>query len=118
MKTSRDPRHTHRILCIEQLFALSFQTLNDPIIAPIIKHLDAIDDAIAKAAPEWPIQKISKADLAILRLATYELLFEKTEPPKVIIDEAIELAKTFGNEQSPKFINGALGSMLQLPYDL
>ena len=58
------------------------------------------------------LENIAKIDLAILRLATYELLIEKKEPPKVIIDEAVELAKTYGNEHSFQFVNGALGTIL------
>ncbi|MBI1982106.1 MAG: transcription antitermination factor NusB, partial [Candidatus Levybacteria bacterium] len=64
------------------------------------------------AAPEFPIGKINKVDLAVLRLAVFELLVERKEPQKVIIDEAIELAKEYGGETSPSFINGALGNIL------
>lgn len=105
MKTSRDPRHQKRIERMQQLFADSFRHpwRGDP----------AIDRAIERAAPEWPLDKIAKIDLAILRLAVHELLVEKKEPPKVIIDEAVELAKAFGGDNSPKFINGVLGTILQ-----
>ena len=72
----------------------------------------AIDEKIAHVAPEWPLPKISKIDLAILRLAVTELV-EKKEPPKVIIDEAVELAKQFGNDNSAKFVNGVLGTILK-----
>ena len=68
---------------------------------------------ITKAAPEYPIAKINRVDLAILRLAVYELLVEKREPPKVIIDEAVELAKEYGGETSPAFVNGALGKLIK-----
>ena len=70
-----------------------------------------IDKYIEKAAPEFPVEKINKTDLAILRLAIYEMMIEKKEPTKVIIDEAIELAKEYGGETSPQFINGALGNL-------
>ena len=70
-----------------------------------------IEKKIAVAAPEFSIDKINKTDLAILRLAVYELLVEKKQPPKVIIDEAIELAKEYGGDSSPAFINGALGNI-------
>lgn len=105
MKTSRDPRHQKRIDWMQQLFADSFQgkTQIDPFI----------DNAIQSAAPEWPTDKIAKIDLAILRLAAYELMVEKKEPPKVVIDEAIELAKAYGNDNSPKFVNGVLGTILK-----
>lgn len=114
MKTSHDPRHQRRIDLMQQLYTLSFPTSNPTRPMPeLTDALPMIDQAIVQAAPEWPIVKISKVDLAILRLAAFELLVEKKEPQKVIIDEAIELAKTFGNDLSPKFINGALGSLLK-----
>lgn len=114
VKTSLDPRHKKRIDIMQQLFAVSFGK-NQPhhLVAGILPSLQTLDDAIKQAAPEWPVDKIAKIDLAILRLATYELLIQKTEPPKVVIDEAVELAKEFGNENSPKFINGVLGTILK-----
>ncbi len=113
MKTANDPRHQKRIDTMQKLFSLSFRP--EPVdadIAGIVSELPDIDAKIAKAAPEWPIDKIARIDLAILRLAAYEMLITKSEPPKVIIDEAIELAKAFGNENSSKFVNGVLGSIL------
>lgn len=77
----------------------------------IYKNRSSIDGFIKKAAPEFPVDKINKIDLAILRLAVYEMQVEKKEPSKVIIDEAIELAKEYGGETSPQFINGALGNL-------
>lgn len=77
----------------------------------IYSKKEKIDGYIEKAAPEFPVEKINKMDLAILRLAIYELMIEKKQPPKVIIDEAIELAKEYGGETSPQFINGALGNI-------
>ncbi len=72
-----------------------------------------IDDIIVKAAPEWPIEKISNVDRSVLRMGLAELLFGDREqvPPKVAINEAIELAKTFGGENSGKFVNGVLGAV-------
>ncbi len=113
MKTALDPRHQRRIEQMQHLFALGFTNNqeSDESIRPIVEKLAGIDEKIQKSAPEWPIDKIAKSDLAILRLSTYELTHGK-EPPKVVIDEAIELAKEFGNPTSPKFINGVLGSIL------
>ena len=74
-------------------------------------NLEAIDDAIAKAAPEWPIEQIAPIDKAVLRLAVYELKWCEDVPPKVIINEAVELSKSFGGENSSKFINGVLGTL-------
>jgi len=65
------------------------------------------------AAPEWPLEQINKIDLAILRLAIWELTIKQKEPPKVIIDEAIELGKTYGSEKSSSFINGVLGTVFK-----
>lgn len=97
---------------MEKLFAYSFHAEQVADIEPIIAALPKIDLEIAKAAPEWPIDKIAKTDLAVLRLACFELS-EAKEPPKVVIDEAIELSKEFGNDNSPKFINGVLGTILK-----
>lgn len=114
MKTAQDPRHQHRIDRMQKLFSLSFQNdTQDTDIQQIATSLSKIDNEIVTAAPEWPIEKIAKIDLAILRLAVYELVMEAKEPPKVIIDEAVELAKTFGNPNSAAFINGALGTILK-----
>lgn len=70
-----------------------------------------IDELIIAAAPEWPLEQISVIDKSILRLAAYELLKDKDIPPKVAINEAVEIAKTFGGENSSKFINGVLGTL-------
>jgi transcription antitermination protein NusB len=113
MKTASDPRHRHRAQIIQHLFAASFQPVSDPMISQIWASREQIDPYIAKAAPEWPLEKLNPIDLAILRLATYELLIDKKAPLKVIIDEAIELAKEFGSSGSPAFINGALGKLVQ-----
>lgn len=80
----------------------------------VISSLEKIDKEITNSAPEWPIERINKIDLAILRLAVYELTVQKKEPPKVIIDEAVELAKEFGSESSASFINGVLGNILKI----
>ncbi len=72
---------------------------------------DEIDGLIAPAAPEWPIEQIAKIDKAILRIAVYELMIRRDVPPKVAINEAVELAKAFGGENSSKFINGVLGTI-------
>lgn len=81
------------------------------IFLGIVKKKAIIDEIIEKAAPDWPIEKISIIDRNILRIGLYELLFgDRTQvPPKVAINEAIELAKSFGGENSSRFINGVLG---------
>lgn len=114
MKTAFDPRHQHRIVLMQGLFAYSFEKDHaTDEISHVVDNFQTIDAQIVTCAPEWPIDKIARIDLAILRLSIWELLVEKKEPPKVIIDEAIELAKSFGNPNSPKFVNGVLGSILK-----
>lgn len=85
----------------------------DRLIHGVIEHLEKIDEIIEKAAPEWPIEQITSVDRAVLRLGLYELLFGSRDevPPKVAINEAIELAKSFGGESSGKFVNGVLGTV-------
>jgi transcription antitermination protein NusB len=71
-----------------------------------------LDGVVSDLAPEWPIDQIAAVDRNILRIAVYELLFEPEIPPKVAINEAVELAKMFGSESSPRFVNGVLGSLV------
>jgi len=114
MKTSSDPRHIRRRKAIKALFALSFNKgkTKNKLADKVFKEKEKIDTLIKNCAPEWPVAQINKIDLAILRLALYELKIAKKEPPKVIIDEAVELAKEFGSESSPSFVNGVLGAVL------
>ena len=83
----------------------------DGLIKGVLKNQPEIDQYITKYAPEWPLEQISVIDKSILRLAGYELLKDLDIPPKVAINEAIEIAKTFGGENSSKFINGVLGTL-------
>jgi N utilization substance protein B len=79
----------------------------------VLKNKDKIDKFIEKCAPEWPIEQVTAVDRNILRLGIYELMFGNYDevPPKVAINEAIELAKTFGGESSARFVNGVLGTI-------
>jgi len=83
------------------------------LVKGVAKHLKEIDKIIEKAAPQWPISQIAIVDRNVLRLGLYELLYgdKKAVPPKVAINEAIELAKNFGGENSGKFVNGVLGTV-------
>jgi len=85
------------------------------LVTGVVEHLSELDKIIEKAAPEWPIEQITIIDRNVLRIGLYELLFGKKEevPPKVAINEAIELAKSFGGESSGKFINGVLGTVFK-----
>ncbi len=81
------------------------------LVTGSFEHLAQADALIAPAAPEWPLEQIAKMDLTILRLALYELMFKREVPPKVVINEAVELAKSFGGDNSSHFINGVLGTI-------
>lgn len=114
MKNPLDPRHKKREKLIEDLFKKDFHKQRVSVEAEkIFAKKKALDAYIESAAPEFPIDKINRVDLAILRLAVYELTIQKETPPKVVIDEAIELAKEYGGETSPSFINGALGKIIE-----
>lgn len=137
MKTKADPRHTSRKIALSSIFCWLFNEPNteesmllskdvmesqaldfDPdlvsfLVEGVKKHSQEIDRIIVESAPEWPIDKIAKIDLVVLRLAIFELLFGKKAPVKVAIDEAVELAKEFGNDTSHKFVNGVLGSVVE-----
>lgn len=129
-----DLRHTGRQIALASLFSWSFlshdpettvaeiaqsveaedfdHTLAIKLVSGVIENLAEIDKLITAAAPEWPISKISKVDLAALRISIFELYFDDAVPPKVAINEAIDLAKEFGGETSGKFVNGVLGTLV------
>jgi N utilization substance protein B len=81
------------------------------IINGVLKNQKEIDKLIVKFAPEWPLEKITIVDRNILRIGIYELKFDPEIPAKVVINEAIEIAKTFSGESSGKFVNGVLGAI-------
>jgi len=83
----------------------------ESLIAGVLENKKAIDELIAKFAPEWPIEKINIVDRNVLRIGIFELKFNPDIPAKVAINEAIEIAKSFGGESSGKFINGVLGAI-------
>ena len=72
-----------------------------------------IDGIISRLAPSWPMHQLPVVDRSLLRLAVFEMIVERLSPPKVVINETVELAKLFGGDNSPKFINGVLGSVLK-----
>lgn len=135
MQRQVDPRHEARKLALSMIFCWLFcesdehecktlaqdqapsneidEELAKSLVSGVKAHKREIDENIQNYAPEWPIDKISKIDLVILRIAIYELLFSDDVPEKVAVDEAVELAKEFGNENSGKFVNGVLGSIME-----
>lgn len=134
MKSKSDPRHNARKLALTSIFCWLFSEpdpdeclelsqdlldannadprLTNEVIKGVQEHREEIDGLISENAPDWPIDKIAKVDLVILRIAIYEILHSANVPKKVAIDEAVELAKEFGNETSSKFVNGVLGSIV------
>jgi transcription antitermination protein NusB len=81
------------------------------LIGGVSENIPKIDAIIVETAPEWPLDQITVVDRNILRLGIFELMFAKQVPPKVAINEAVELGKAFGGESSGKFINGVLGTL-------
>lgn len=116
-----DPRHEKRITTVQNLFAKTFRVEEGKSEPPhkdektseqVLKHQEQINALIQKYAPKYPIDKIARIDICVLQLAIYELKFaEKKEPTKVVINEAVEIAKELGNERSFAFVNAVLGSI-------
>lgn len=132
-------RHLGRIIALQTLYEQEFRkdcndktfnleqvtkrnidryhdTVEDPaFIERLIKGVDSERDKLEKllqpVAPDWPISQIARMDRIVLYIGTYELLNEREVPPKVVINEAVELAKAFGGDNSSKFINGVLGTL-------
>jgi N utilization substance protein B len=83
------------------------------LVKGVLGKKDEIDAAIGHFAPDWPIERITTVDRNVLRMGIYELVYDQEIPSKVAINEAIELAKTFGGESSGKFVNGVLGAVFR-----
>ena len=98
-----------------QEFAPEFgdHSFTEKIVNGVIEKQAEIDGYIKKYAPEWPLDQITTVDRNILRIGVYELVFDQNIPSKVAINEAIEIAKTYGGESSGKFVNGVLGSIFK-----
>jgi len=84
----------------------------DHLVKSVLENQKKLDELIVKYAPEWPLEKITAVDRNILRIGIWELVFDDSIPPRVSINEAIEIAKAFGGESSGKFVNGVLGAVL------
>ena len=127
-------RHIARIVTLQTLFELEFAA-NSPesilertieikaltgeaaafaseLVKGVLTNKQLLDDTIRRFAPSFPVDQLFPMDRNILRLALYEMLISKTTPPKVVVNEAVELAKEFGADTSPKFVNGVLGSVI------
>lgn len=115
-----DPRHERRAQLMQTVFALMFsgeesQDLEElehlEEAREVVKKAPELDEIIQKHAPERPLSEINQVDLAVMRTIIYESQAKNT-PKKVLIDEAVELAKEYGSDSSPKFVNGVLGKVL------
>jgi len=84
------------------------------LVNGVIHNREEIDRNIRQFAPAWPLEQIPAVDRNILRLAIFEILFDDEVPVKVAVNEAVELAKKFGSDSSPRFVNGVLGSVSTL----
>jgi len=126
-------RHFARVVAMQSLYEWDFNKSGDPLeifirncmnlesdideefasqlIKQYLDNAQQIDKTIADAAPEWPFEQIALVDRNILRIATAELLYNNAVPPKVAINEAIELSKSYGSDSSSKFVNGVLGTI-------
>jgi N utilization substance protein B len=133
-------RRRARILALQALFevdiahhdpgeCLAGRLLDSPLAAAgaefsrmllcgVLEHDDALDTIIQRIAPEWPLEQMAPVDRNILRLGSYELLYQADTPPKVAINEAVELAKIFGSDSSGRFVNGVLGTLLAQKQEL
>lgn len=89
------------------------KTFVTELVFGVNENRKQLDEDIAPLAPEWPVEQIARIDKIILRMSLYELTIQKQTPPKVVINEAVELAKSFGGDNSSKFINGVLGTALE-----
>ena len=82
------------------------------IVHGVLDHQEQLDEMIIAHAPDWPIEQMAIIDRNILRIALFEFIVDKGTPPKVAINEAVELAKVFGSDSSQRFVNGVLGTLL------
>ena len=134
-------RHLGRIIALQTLYELDFRRASNDkdldinsilernieryhkmvddkdfiksLVQGVSEREDELDAKLQPVAPDWPIDQIARIDRTVLRIGLYELLYDKSIPPKVVINEAVELAKAFGADNSSKFINGVLGTILR-----
>jgi N utilization substance protein B len=82
------------------------------LVKGVLEHQDVLDGFIHEHAPEWPLEQMAYIDRNILRMAVFEFAVDGGTPVKVAINEAVELAKSFGSDSAPRFVNGVLGSLV------
>ncbi|HYM14004.1 MAG TPA: transcription antitermination factor NusB [Dehalococcoidia bacterium] len=106
-----DPLRSLDRLCIEARLSEAQTSFARELVEGVIEQRDAIDAIIHRAAPQWPVSQLSAVDRNVLRLAIREILMNNGAPIRAAINEAVELAKSFGSDNSAKFVNGVLGSV-------
>ena len=109
---SHDPEST--LSWLKEEFSLPEESLSfaRELISGVLANKEQLDALIQTYAPSWPVEQLSAIDRNILRLAIFEILLDNKVPPKAAINEAVELAKAFGSDNSAKFVNGVLGSII------
>lgn len=135
MRRGRSGRHPARRLALQTLFETDFHrqdarstwergahraglseasgTFAWELVEGVLEHRAPLDREIGRLAPEWPVEQLAPIDRNILRIALYELTIRRDAPAAAVIDEAVELAKVFGGEASPKFVNGVLATAVR-----
>lgn len=108
-----DPKQVLESVCKEFEGKVSDLSFAFELFDGVTKNIPKIRELITKHAPQWPVEHIAPVDRAILEIAVYEMLYSKDVPPVVAIDEAIEIAKKFGGENSQKFVNGVLNAIFE-----
>lgn len=111
--TEHDPREVLRRHLEERILPDPAVEFSWQLLDGVLEHTSEIDGLIAEAAPNWPLDQMARIDVNILRIAAFELLFAQDAhiPAKAAINEAVELAKSFGSDSSRRFVNGVLGTL-------
>ncbi len=105
------PSETFARLAEERPATDEIRSFAEELVTGVLDNMQRIDEVLKERAPSWPLSQVAVTDLNILRLAVYEILIDNKVPMRAAINEAVELAREFGGETSPKFVNGVLGSI-------
>ena len=111
--TGHDAEETLEHNVMGQRLSVEAHAFAEELVRGVLARLDDIDAQIALVASDWPLSQMARIDKNILRLAIYEILYNNSVPAKAAINEAVELAKTFGSDTSSRFVNGVLGAIYQ-----
>jgi N utilization substance protein B len=109
-----DPIQVLDRLMVEADLPASARQVTREMVRGVVENRRELDRIITELAPSWPVSQIAAVDRSLLRLAIYELMFSRQAPPKVTVNEAVDLARAFGSESSRKFVNGVLGSVMEM----